>query len=106
MLVTLLLICKSVCNARKHDTINNAEMSQLALESGSCVFIILSHHQKFLLFSNKKGFFSRGLFFREPRVHLPTFENMKLNSYSYIQLAENNVVVVEKCFSAAFKPKP
>lgn len=28
MLVTLLSICKSVCNARKHDAINEAEMQQ------------------------------------------------------------------------------
>lgn len=98
MLVTL-LICKSVCNARKHDTINKAEMSQSALESGGYAFIILSHYQKFphlRRFSSNKGIFSKGLFFRKPRVHLAVFENMEISPYSCIQLAGNHIVVVEK----------
>lgn len=58
-------------------TINKAEMSQSALESGSCVFIILSHHQKFLLFSKKKGFFPEDYFSGNHKCIYPLLKTLK-----------------------------
>lgn len=71
------------------------------------VWILLSH-QRFLLFSNKNSvlFFSKRLFIREPQVPLLTSESMKINSSSYVQFAGNNILVLQKHFAAAFKPKP